>query len=247
MIPERAVLSVRAAAGSISPRSASITRWASWTAISGELTENTDREGLTLMGVKAAELIKLLMSMGQPATVNQSIDFETAAILAQELGHEVVNVAFDESEHLIKTEDEGVDLPERPPVVTVMDTSRVIARVHISQADALEVTVGNDATLIGGNGVPVSAKVTQVAPALDTANTTVEVWIEADNKDGKLRPGASLRVEMVAAIAPVAQWKVGVDADEVDGRRRPDDIQRKSHLGAAGEHMRAVLRPVGGI
>jgi translation initiation factor IF-2 len=72
------------------------------------------------MGVKATELIKLLMSLGQPATLNQPVDFDTATILAQELGHEVVNVAFDESEHLIKSEDEGEELPERPPVVTVM-------------------------------------------------------------------------------------------------------------------------------
>jgi multidrug efflux system membrane fusion protein len=42
------------------------------------------------------------------------------------------------------------------------------------------------------------AKVTQVSPALDASNTTVEVWAEADNKDGTLRPGVSLRVEMIA-------------------------------------------------
>ncbi len=34
--------------------------------------------------------------------------------------------------------------------------------------------------------------------ALDAANTTVEVWVEADNKDGLLRPGMSVRVEMIA-------------------------------------------------
>jgi RND family efflux transporter MFP subunit len=85
-----------------------------------------------------------------------------------------------------------------------MDLSRVTARVHVSQADALELAVGNDASLIGLNGVPVPAKITQVSPALDAANTTVEVWIEADNKDGKLRPGSSLRVEMVAKTVPNA-------------------------------------------
>jgi translation initiation factor IF-2 len=72
------------------------------------------------MGVKAADLVKLLMSMGTVVTVNQSVDFDTATLLATELGHEVVNVAFDESEHMIKMEEEGDDLPNRPPVVTVM-------------------------------------------------------------------------------------------------------------------------------
>jgi translation initiation factor IF-2 len=73
------------------------------------------------MGVKAPEVIKLLMSIGHPATVNQSLDFETAQMVAEEFGHELVNVAFDESEHLIKEEQEDVSsLPPRPPVVTVM-------------------------------------------------------------------------------------------------------------------------------
>jgi multidrug efflux pump subunit AcrA (membrane-fusion protein) len=84
------------------------------------------------------------------------------------------------------------------PVVTVMDVSRVIARTHVSQAEAGEMMVGNDARLIGGNGVPIPAKVTQLSPALDAAGSTVEVWVEADNTDGKLRPGSSIRVEMIA-------------------------------------------------
>jgi HlyD family secretion protein len=89
-------------------------------------------------------------------------------------------------------------------VVTVMDVSRVIARSHISQTDAAQIAVGNDASLIGDNGTPTAAKVTHVSPALDAGNTTVEVWVEADNKDNKLRPGSSLRVEIVARSVPNA-------------------------------------------
>jgi multidrug efflux pump subunit AcrA (membrane-fusion protein) len=37
-----------------------------------------------------------------------------------------------------------------------------------------------------------------VSPALDAANSTVEVWVEADNQNGALRPGTSLKVEMIA-------------------------------------------------
>ena len=73
------------------------------------------------MGVKGAELIKLLMQMGTPATLNQMIDFGTAEVLASELGHEVYSVAFDEAEHLIKSEAEDTSkLVVRAPVVTVM-------------------------------------------------------------------------------------------------------------------------------
>jgi len=90
------------------------------------------------------------------------------------------------------------------PVVTVMDTSRVIARTHIAQAEAAELKVGNDANVIGPGGAPIAAKVTQISPALDASNTTVEVWVEADNRDGALRPGSTFKVEMIARTVPDA-------------------------------------------
>ncbi|HKB09855.1 MAG TPA: efflux RND transporter periplasmic adaptor subunit [Vicinamibacterales bacterium] len=90
------------------------------------------------------------------------------------------------------------------PIVTVMDTSKVIARTHIAQAEAAELKLGNDANLIGPGGAPIPGKVTQISPALDASNTTVEVWVEAANPDGALRPGSSLRVEMIARTVPDA-------------------------------------------
>src|SRR5262249_36536415 len=92
----------------------------------------------------------------------------------------------------------GETPPSGQPVVTVMDLSRVIARSHVSQAEAAELKVGDDANLIGPGGAPIPAKVTQVSPALDAATTPVEVGVEADNQDGALRPGMSLRAEMIA-------------------------------------------------
>jgi RND family efflux transporter MFP subunit len=44
----------------------------------------------------------------------------------------------------------------------------------------------------------VQGKVTLVSPALDPNSTTVEVWIEAANRDGRLRPGTTVNVQMVA-------------------------------------------------
>jgi len=88
--------------------------------------------------------------------------------------------------------------PSGQPIVTVMDLSQVIARAHVSPAEAAELKVGNDANLIGPGGAPIPGKVTQISPALDAANTTVEVWVQADNRDGALRPGTSMRVEMIA-------------------------------------------------
>jgi multidrug efflux pump subunit AcrA (membrane-fusion protein) len=84
------------------------------------------------------------------------------------------------------------------PIVTVMDVSQVIARAHVSPGEAAELKVGDEASIIASGGVPYPAKVSQVSPALDAANSTVEVWVAADNKDGALRPGSSVKVEMIA-------------------------------------------------
>src|SRR5206468_8836139 len=98
----------------------------------------------------------------------------------------------------------GETPPNGQPVVTVMDLSQVIARTHIAQSEAAELKVGDEANLIGPGGAPTAARVTQISPALDAANTTVEVWVEADNAERALRPGTSLRVEMIARTVPNA-------------------------------------------
>ena len=84
-------------------------------------------EGVTVgdlgrnMGVKAGELIKKLMEMGQMATLNQALDVDTATLLAGEFGYSVENVAFDVEQAIEEVEETepGEALP-RPPVVTVM-------------------------------------------------------------------------------------------------------------------------------
>jgi multidrug efflux pump subunit AcrA (membrane-fusion protein) len=98
----------------------------------------------------------------------------------------------------------GETPPAGQPVVTVMDLGQVIARTHVSQAEAAELKAGDEANVIGPGGAPISAKVTQISPALDAANTTVEVWVQADNADGALRPGSSAKVEMTARTVPNA-------------------------------------------
>jgi HlyD family secretion protein len=86
------------------------------------------------------------------------------------------------------------------PVVTVMDVSSVVARAHISQTDAADLKPGDSADIVADN-IPTEGKVTQVSPALDAASTTVEVWVEAPNADGRLKPGTSVRAEMVVKTA----------------------------------------------
>ncbi|WP_457570514.1 translation initiation factor IF-2 [Desulfovulcanus sp.] len=73
------------------------------------------------MGIKAQDIIKTLLSLGIMATINQSIDIDTATIVAAEFNYEVEKVGFSEDEFILpKEEDKPEDLRPRPPVVTIM-------------------------------------------------------------------------------------------------------------------------------
>jgi translation initiation factor IF-2 len=74
------------------------------------------------MAVKASEVIKQLMKLGQMATINQSLDQDTAMIIVEEMGHNAVVAALDDPE-AFTDEDVSAQLAEalpRAPVVTVM-------------------------------------------------------------------------------------------------------------------------------
>ncbi len=74
------------------------------------------------MSVKASELIKHLMKLGQMVTINQQLDQETAMILVEEMGHTALAAKLDDPEAFLEEEEAattGEDQP-RAPVVTVM-------------------------------------------------------------------------------------------------------------------------------
>ncbi|WP_300457747.1 translation initiation factor IF-2 [Desulfobacula sp.] len=74
------------------------------------------------MGIKANEMIAKLMTLGVMATVNQTIDFETAVLVATEFDFEVEKASFEE-ETLLNIEDGEDDEAKkmgRAPVVTIM-------------------------------------------------------------------------------------------------------------------------------
>ena len=72
--------------------------------------------------VTASDVIKKLMMLGEMCTINQVIDFDTAALVAEELGAKVEKeVVVTIEERLIdETEDPDEELVERSPVVVVM-------------------------------------------------------------------------------------------------------------------------------
>ncbi|WP_459917983.1 translation initiation factor IF-2 [Desulfocicer niacini] len=73
------------------------------------------------MGIKANEMIVKLMGMGVMATVNQTIDYDTAALVAAEFDYEVERASFEEDLLMDLHVDENPDdLISRSPVVTIM-------------------------------------------------------------------------------------------------------------------------------
>jgi HlyD family secretion protein len=104
------------------------------------------------------------------------------------------------------------------PLITVMDLSQVVARVHISLLDASRLKAGDEASIsVPGLATPLKAKVTLVSPALDPNSTTVEVWAQAANPGGRVKPGVSARVTMIgetvphAVVAPVSALLTDTD------------------------------------
>ncbi|MGF6295165.1 translation initiation factor IF-2 [Paraburkholderia youngii] len=73
------------------------------------------------MAVKASEVIKVMMKLGQMVTINQMLDQETAMIIVEELGHRALAAKLDDPEAmLVEGEASDAEALPRPPVVTVM-------------------------------------------------------------------------------------------------------------------------------
>lgn len=73
------------------------------------------------MAERVADVVKALMKMGVMASMNQTIDADTAELLIEEFGHKAVRVSDSDVEQVIDTvQDRDEDLRPRPPIITIM-------------------------------------------------------------------------------------------------------------------------------
>lgn len=72
------------------------------------------------MGVKGTEAIKKLMEIDMIVNINQTIDFDSASLIASEFEYELELSSFEEEEIINEEEDKAEDLLPRPPVITIM-------------------------------------------------------------------------------------------------------------------------------
>ena len=100
------------------------------------------------MNLKASEVIAKLMGMGMMVTITQSIDSDTATLLAAEYGCEVHLVSLYDETVIESEKDDGVELQARPPIVTVMGhvdhgktkTLDAIRHSHVAEGEAGGIT-----------------------------------------------------------------------------------------------------------
>jgi HlyD family secretion protein len=94
------------------------------------------------------------------------------------------------------------------PLLTVMDTSSLLAKTHMAQSVVQQMKVGDEAQVqVPGIQDPVPARVSLISPALDPGSTTVEVWLKIDNRAGKLKVGTPVKAQITGRTAENA-WKI---------------------------------------
>lgn len=74
------------------------------------------------MSVKAGELIKIMMKLGSMVTINQVLDQETAALVAEEMGHQYILIKENdlEAQVIAEADEDAGNIIQRAPVVTIM-------------------------------------------------------------------------------------------------------------------------------
>ncbi len=90
-------------------------------------------------------------------------------------------------------------------VITVMDTSSLLAKLHIAQAATQQLKIGAAAEInIPGLDEPQKATVAFISPALDPGSTTVEIWLRLPNAEGAYRVGTAVHAVIRGKTIPDA-------------------------------------------
>jgi HlyD family secretion protein len=88
------------------------------------------------------------------------------------------------------------------PVITVMDTSALLAKLHLAQTQAQQLSNGASASVVvPGVADPLQAKVSLISPALDPGSTTVEVWLRIENSRATLKAGTPVHTTITGRTA----------------------------------------------
>jgi RND family efflux transporter, MFP subunit len=148
----------------------------------------------------------LKVAQGQLTSARGKYEGAEAQVNYSEIRSPIDGVVTDRSLFAGETANPGT------PLITVMETSTLLAKAHIAQSLTQQMKVGDKAEVqVPGMAEPVTAKVSLISPALDPGSTTLEVWLSIDNKAGKLKVGTPVKVS-IAGVTVAKALKVPATA-----------------------------------
>ncbi len=199
----------------------------------------------TLQGVGKEEQIK--GASAQVQTAKAHYESQQAQVAYSRVVSPMAGVVAD------RPLNEGDIAAPGTPLLTVMDISRVVARINVPQADAPTLKVGQTAIITQtDSSEQTQGKVAVVSPSADPNTTTVQVWVQIPNPGERLKPGTTVHASIVteeykaASVVPVAAILPGEEGGTAVLTVTPDSIahQRAVKLGVREGNQVQILSGV---